>query len=313
MKVGRLVVGGVGSRVTRLVGLFFIIVGGGLGCSDAKSGGVERAWDLGNGEEADVGETVSADVEVGADGAGEVPVARSVCGERTVKLAGVPDPKRVEAARDCEVAKAAPFERVKQSPRPYRNLEKLALTLTDEIVVPPELYGRVVLDVLAIREAYPAVEDTDFDWPDSSKLNDPFRVRKSDELHERIMEGNPPHEWTCLNAYYAVWKPKDWIIGRRSSGVYHMAKLAREYERIPGVERATVHDRPSHGDEEPSLPRSICAGIRAGGVYHYVIWGQVDLFHFRSTSAGCIELLDRYDDEEDERKPEWFGICQYLD
>lgn len=287
--------------------------GANVGCADAESTSETAGWSVGR--------------DAGADGrTNDVPEPRRIeaeCGDLSVALT-IPDRSRIQRAKECADSTHGRAESVARSPRRYPNLEQLALTVTDEVVAPSEVYARVALDVLAIRDAYPELRYVKYNTLRTRpNTRMPIEVRIDDELRNRIRGGRAPKKWNCLNTYYGYsWDEDLAEFGHgtgRTRGIYRPDDVLEDYEGLPGVKDTFSQDEPDY--RGPRIVPTMCAEVR-GDTYHYVITANAppkpnaeeELIHFYFTSdaPGCIERRAAYPKLSDEPRPEWIRICPHL-
>lgn len=288
-----------------------VLVGAG-GCSNTGAEKEIDPWSFCSGS-ADATEPSSA------------PTATADCGDRTIPLGNPPCSEGLDRARSCELATVASPRLVASTPRPARNLEQLALQLTDRAVAPRDLYARVVLDVEAIREDHPSLSDSaQYNSSRAAKVggNAVLELQTTHEFARMVHEGRSPSGLSCLNRYYGTrrTRARNWDDAEKipyvlivTEGVYDMTQVAADYGRLDGVEGARPAQVKRTGHE---VTRYLCAERSDDGI-RYVVQHRDSGMNtttsrhlFFSSAPGCVEKRDEHIKDSDAPRPEWWAICE---
>ena len=176
------------------------------------------------------------------------------------------------------------------TPRPYYEVESLALLLGSGITADPEIYLRLVGDLERIRTLWPSLAHIEHQF-----LFDPntLLVGLTPGAHQAALAGQLT-EWDCLNSWYGgqvktVWTIIPWAV-ISFEGLFHPLRIGNDYLNLPGV-TAIEADVPFFF---PGIPPAsdLCAAID-GTAYDYFLFDGLTYktWYFRVPHAGATPVL----------------------
>jgi hypothetical protein len=198
-------------------------------------------------------------------------------------------------------------EQIAATPRPFPNLEQLALKLSKGIVADQLVYDRVVRDVTSIHEQAPDVRDIGYFPADDGRS----LILSLDAATLADLQANldtPGRPWSCLNDTYVLVR---FLFGDAKlpyavltlKGIYDLQQVAAQYAKIPGVASA----EPDIGGGDGS---TICL-TQDGETWHYVfdrasgdcLAGCIDheFTHFSTDRAGQVVRFPNFTPEDQAR------------
>jgi len=197
-----------------------------------------------------------------------------------------------------------------RTPRKNRNIEQLALILSEGYTADTDVYDRLVSDISTIRAKDSRVANVNFRPKDDGSL----LVEVSSGAEENILDGMD-FDWNCLNKHFhatSVKKVIPSIISVRFKGVLDMNKVGTLYKSVPGVESVMPSLTTGGGS-------TICV-VRDDQEWHYVfdvgsgdcIVGCMyhELIYYRADNGKEPILMETWTKSPDSAQPAWAEIYE---
>jgi len=195
------------------------------------------------------------------------------------------------------------------TPREDYSLEMLAISMTDTITAPQDVYDRLTKDVPAMQDVLENEMDYDYVMNfEGSKINHRPGITGSsliihaDTITIQRMKNGTFGEWECLASWYKLEHLDELFEGfaiATFNGVYNLKKIAEEFMNLPGVTFA--------GPDGTLGSGSSVRGKIEGDTWHFVFeaaWGDCfsgcidSYFFYLTTKPGADPIFHR-------GRPEW--------
>jgi hypothetical protein len=207
------------------------------------------------------------------------------------------------SSRLCANLPGSPSD-IASTPRGDRDVEQLAVRISDSVTANQKTYARLLKDITEIRNTKSTLREVRYQpGDDGSTL-----IVKMSGIARALLALGFYRKWDCLNAYYRVrsidHRSLKGVVLLNFAGVYDLRRLAELYVQLPGIKRA-----------EPNAliltdsRRNLCV-TPDGESWHYVLRDTVDRrLHYLVTTPEDVLAIDTWlvpdSAREFESRPSW--------